>query len=353
MSNFICMPTDCIKSLMQSIRSELGFENACVVSDQDILSIEIDALYAMLETTDVVVSPIMNSKLFDSKRSSKSARQELIDNKSVYCVIQLAPSLLDSTSVSLSLIILKKSSDVIRFVDASDIYTQAQRNLNTLSDKDISQIIDMINNPSGLSVHLVADQIDDDYSLSAIGYVKEARGNKSLREIALTALTGMKPPEKKSDGCISAKVIKSTDVKRFSLISIDSLAYVSIPESFLKKHRLNGRYLLISRNGASQIDVADKDVIISAGVTAIELACQELYDYVEAYLNSDAGIQEISGSSSSTHTIGSPRIDDIYIKIPDMNSVKSIGTAYATLRESIIAVNSCADRIVKSINDLF
>lgn len=351
MDKFTCLPTDCVKSLIQSIQSNLNLKDAYAIVDQDIANIKIESLTEMLESNNAVISPILNGKLFEKKRTTISARQKLIENKSVYGVIQLAPSLLEGTNVSLSVIILKENSDVIRFVNASEIFTEIRRNKNTLSDDNISQIISMISEPSDYSVHTEVNQLRDDYDLLPIGYIKESKGNTPLREIALDVMTGMKASAKKSDACVSAKVITASDVKRFSQIDIDDLVEIDVTDVFLKKNRLHGRYLLISRNGAAQVNVNDENVVLSAGVIAVELINPDLYDYVEAYLNSDTGMKQVSDSSGSSIVL--PKVDNIYIQIPDTDMMNSIGTAYTSLKSSLRAIEDCKEKIIKSINDLF
>lgn len=351
MDKYTCLPTDCIKSLIQSTQSNLNLKNAFAILDQDIASIKIESLTKMLESNDAVISSILNGQLFEKRRTTISARQKLVENRSVYGVIQLAPSLLEGTNVALSVVILKKNSDVIRFVNASEIFTEVRRNKNTLSDDNISQIISMLSEPSDLSVHIEANQLHDDYDLLPIGYIKESNGNTPLQEITLDVVTGMKASANKSDICVSSKVITASDVNRFSNIDNDALAEINVTDVFLQKHKLDGRYLLISRNGAAQVDVDDENVILSAGVIAVELIDSELYDYVEAYLNSDAGMKQISESSGSSIVI--PKVDNIYIQIPDTDVMKSIGTAYSALKASLHAIDDCREKVISSINDLF
>lgn len=155
----------------------------------------------------------------------------------------------------------------------------------------------------------------------------------------------------KSDVTVKTKVISISDVKPFTTINIDALEVKDVSENVYERYYLSGKYLLISKNGAVTVNIAENEkVIVSNGVTAVKLVNYNLCEYFEAFLNSDNGLKQLSSSGSVIPKIS---VKSVYVPNVDTTTMKSVGAAYAAMKDSIITLDSCRAKLVSSINCLF
>ena len=140
-------------------------------------------------------------------------------------------------------------------------------------------------------------------------------------------------------------------MKPFTTIDIDALEIKEVSEKDFERYYLSGKYLLISKNGAVTVNIEENEkVIVSNGVTAVKLVNDDLCGYFEAYLNSENGLKQLNTSSSVIPKIS---VKSIYVPNVDTTTMKSVGAAYAALKDSIITLDSCRAKLVSSINCLF
>lgn len=105
---------------------------------------------------------LMQAGEFSSAVSLK-ARKFFVDNGYVEAVIKLPPKL--TTSIHQDILVLSYGNKSIRFIDASNIYTEGRR-LNVLSDENVDEIIRLLYHDSKLSKSISNEDVAaNDYSM--------------------------------------------------------------------------------------------------------------------------------------------------------------------------------------------
>ena len=344
--------SESIIGLIDSIKQNVKSKEVMSVTDMGVVDITIEHCKELLESgCNCVIAPVMNSQLFSSKKSIKSVRELLVKEKSVFAVIQLSNCLLESTNIALSIIILKKNCDSVRLIDASEISTKEKQNRKILSDSDIQIITDKLLSDSDICTTVDPDIIaQHGFNLFPSEYLNSNENGICLERAALSVITGLSITGK-SDVTVKKKVISISDVKPFTTINIDELEIKEVSEKVFERYYLSGKYLLISKNGAITVNIANNEnVIVSNGVTAVKLVNDEMCEYFEAFLNSDNGLKQLSSSGSVIPKIS---VKSIYVPNADTATMKSVRAAYAAMKDSIITLDSCRAKLVSSINCLF
>ena len=111
---------DCIKSLAKAL---LNLKSETELTENCFLDISVDwstylSFAEQLQDGDKAVGVIMNRYTFENCSSIKNVRRKLIENKFIETVILLPYGLLDGTMISVTVIILSRNNDSIRFVNA-------------------------------------------------------------------------------------------------------------------------------------------------------------------------------------------------------------------------------------------
>ena len=108
---------------------------------------------------------LMQAGEFSSAVSLK-ARKFFVDNGYVEAVIKLPPKL--TTSIHQDILVLSHGNKSIRFIDASNIYTEGRR-LNVLSDENVDEIIRLLYHDSKLSKSISNEDVAvNDYSMDIV-----------------------------------------------------------------------------------------------------------------------------------------------------------------------------------------
>lgn len=131
--------------------------------------------------------------------AEQKIRKYLVDNNFVEAIIQLPSDLFFGTSIATCIIVLKKSKkdNNILFIEATDEFVRGT-NKNKLSDDNISNILNMIENKKDLdrkAVVISNEEVENnDYNLSVNTYLKNEKEvelidikehNKKIEEIVL------------------------------------------------------------------------------------------------------------------------------------------------------------------------
>ena len=116
--------------------------------------------------------------------TSSGIQEFLVENGYLESVIQLAPNLLNVTTIPFSLFVLSHNNKSVRFVNATNIYTPARRGKNELSVDDIASIFELYTTDSKFSISISNDIIkDNDYKLLTANYLFKPRLNyKGIKE---------------------------------------------------------------------------------------------------------------------------------------------------------------------------
>lgn len=110
--------------------------------------------------------------------TASGIQQYLVDNGYLEAVIQLAPNLLNLTSIPFSLFVLSHNNKSVRFINATNIYSSARRGKNELSMDNISSIFEMYTTDSKFSISVSVDEIkQNEYKLLSANYLFKPRLN--------------------------------------------------------------------------------------------------------------------------------------------------------------------------------
>lgn len=134
---------ECIKSLAKAL---LNLESETELTENCFLDISVDwSTYSnfgeQLNENEKVVEIIINRYTFEKCSSIKNVRRNLIENKLVETVIALPHGLLDGTMISVTVIVLSRNNDSIRFVNAEKVFCPLDLSKNTLDEECIKVIL--------------------------------------------------------------------------------------------------------------------------------------------------------------------------------------------------------------------
>lgn len=280
----------------------------------------------------------------------KPIREYFIKNKLIQTVIALPSKLFSYTSIAVALVVFGRGkSDAIRFVDASNLFVEGRRQ-NTLTEKNINEIIYSINSDTDISKEVMIEEIaENDFVLNPSRYLTEKLSIKNGVKFStcIKTITRGAPLRANELDNLVSKV--STDYKYLMLANIkngiidDDLPYVKEIESKYEKYCVKNNSLLISKNGYPfKVALAQvpegKKLLANGNLYIIELD-EEKVDphYIKAFFESELGIASLKSIAvgATVLNIGVSQLKKLLIPMIPMEQQKVIALKYLATLDQI------------------
>lgn len=293
-------------------------------------------------------------------------RKMLVEKGYLESVISLPKGLFYEIPLSVSIFIMSHGNQKIRMINAEDIYTEGRR-YNSLSEIDIEQIVIASMKDTEISETISHEDLAHyDYSLNPAMYIVdyEIQNSITFGEIAKQITRGAGINKAELDALTTTEktgyhYLMLQDIED-GIINSKLPAISSIEEKY-SKHLIKNNNLLISKNAPFKIATAEinmnKQIVATGNLYCIEIDQDKINPiYVEAYLQSDLGIAELSRLSKggvfdtiSISNLKKVRIPNISREQQDQiaNNFQRLKTEQETTRKKLERIIENKSEIMK------
>lgn len=289
------------------------------------------------------------SKSATWNQADEEIRKMMVEKQVIEGLIALPENLLLGASIPISILVLSRENQKIKMVDATEIFTE-EKNHNTLEDKDIEKILEAYYKENDHSKLVDIRQIrENNYVLNPARYLDpyyDIKDGLSMEEIA---------PSIRRGALISSSELEALvtyDYSNFSYLSlqnikdgvIDSLLpRLSAVDKKYEKFFIEKESLIVSTHPPFKIARASfeegEKVLACGNYYVIEIDKNIINPiFVEAFLQSEAGLAQLAKLSKGSATPGISREDLKRVKIPRISkeAQEALVREYKSLNEQLI-----------------
>ena len=294
-----------------------------------------------LNSNGKAVEVVAAGGLFNSVE--KEIRRYFVENHLIEAIISLPIRLSPASSVQTALLVLQKSSsDSIRMIDASNMFTPGRRQ-NTLSDKNIEDILNCLFEDNEYSKTISISEIrDNEYSLNPDRYLHEQvqiKNGVELVSVVKSITRGAPLKASDLDGMVSDS---PTDTQYLTLSNIQNgiidsnLPYLKELDHRYEKYLIGDNDIILTKNGTPfKSAVAafgnGRKVIGSGNLYIIHLDESKINPYfLKAFLESEDGAMSLRQCAVGTMipSISMEALKGMIIPLPPMEVQNSIAEKY-------------------------
>lgn len=296
----------------------------------------------------------------------KPIREAFVRNGKIKAIIKLPAKLFSATAIPVSLIIFGDNKGGIRFVDASQEFVEGRRQ-NTLDDRNITDILNALNQDSSISRMVSFEEIaENQFSFDPTRYnevIDEIVDGVPFESIIKSITRGAPLAARDLDDVSS---VLPTDYQYMMLANIKNgivdkeLPYLKeIPTRF-EKYCINKGNLLLSKNGYPfKVAVAeppeDKMVLANGNLYVIELDTEKVAPYyVKAFLESDQGTAQLKRITvgATIPNIGINQLNTILIPLIPIEEQHKIALRYQAVLDEIELLRRKIERAENSLKTI-
>lgn len=285
-------------------------------------------------------------------------RQKLIEDGYVEGIILLAPRLLSSTMIPLTMMVLSQNNKEIRMVDATEVFTEGRRQ-NFLETKDIEKIIEAYYSDTNISKKVKTDEVaQQEFILNPQRYIGIDIGitdGISLEELSISINRGAMIKSNELDELVSTE---ETNYHYLMLQNIqDGVVESNLPnlvriDKKYKKYCINDKNLIISKISPFKVAMVhinqDELVLANGNLYFIELDEKKVNPvFVQVFLQSELGMSQLNRFAKGA-SIKNISIKDLkMIQIPNISREKQdlIAEEYKNLSDELIILQRQSDII--------
>lgn len=292
---------ECIKSLAKAL---LNLDSKTELTEKLFLDISVDwstylNLSEQLNENKKVIGITLNKNTFGMTSKIKETRKFLVDNGFIETVISLPPNLLDNTQVPITLIILSRNNQYIRFINAEK-KSYLLNHKNILNEDCISSIVSACITDSEISCSISSlEVINNEYNLSPKIYIKPiVKNGIELGTLCKKVTCGLQIPLKQLNEITSNTPTKYQylQIKNIKYGTVgNSLPYLSeIQEDYLD-YQIKNHYIIFSKLGSpltvKLAEIPTEKIVIAVGhLYILELDEEKVNPYyVRDYFESEKG----------------------------------------------------------------
>ena len=273
-------------------------------------------------------------------------RKEFVDAGYIEAIIALPNNMFEFSSIGTSLIVLSKGNKDIAFVDATNICTPSRRT-NTFTDKDISAILDKLNNCKHIPLSHVAAENYDLYPRTYTNKMQFEENAVPFESLIKRITRGAQISSADLDKLVCSE---QTNTRLLMLSNMNSgvisedLPYISELNKRYEKYCAKHGNLILTKNGypVKTAIVTDDDatkLLVNGNLYLIELDVSKVYPYyIKAYLDSQHGQEQLRGICVGATILNIPieALKKLMIPLRSRNEQAEIARDYKRRQQRVL-----------------
>ena len=275
-------------------------------------------------------------------------RRYFIENGFLEAVIALPANLLEGTAIQILMLVLSHGNTKVSFIDASEVMTVGRRK-NSLSDTNISTIIDAIAKDTEISKVITNEQIaESKYELHPSRYLTKLPKIKNGVHFGSVINNIVRGAQIKADELDELVTDKNTGIHYIMLNDIqDGLVSSKLPS--LKELPIQYEKYCVGKEGAfiisktgpvfkaAYIQSEDEKILVNGNMYIIKLYDKINPIFLKAFIESEEGQTQLRNLCVGTTlpTISANSIKEIIIPLPDMDTQNTIAHKYLSTLDEI------------------
>ena len=318
---------------------------------------------SLLDRNGKMVTLITNSTL--ANNLSVKTRQALVEKGYIESIIELPDRLLENTGIELYAVVLSYGNKGIKFLDASQAYTEQRRK----KDIDVTTVLENLDNPEVCRFESIESIAREGYNLLPKRYTLKTNiiDGVPLGEICNIS-RGLVISSKELDDFVTDK---DTGVRYLYTKDADGDAVDYSQSPFIDVEKLKRKFTLLDNDTwllgrtspfrSNMLYVEGNDKLIANGnqfsITILpKYKNQYLLPYLALYFNSKAGREQIerfavgqlikSLSLKDLRTLQIPKVS-IERQIEVVNRIQMLETEIKTVKEQLKTLNRQKELIVE------
>ena len=326
----------------RELQAHFGLDSSCISRcSSDWLFNAI--IIRSLKETGKAVAIMTNGAVFN--KPDMYMRQYFAENGYIEAVINLPPALFIETAIPTTMIVFSYNNTSIRLINAENTFSKEGRRLNTLSDDNISFILDCLKNGGDNTIDVSpADMRDHDYNLMALHYLEKpvVENGVCFGDIIKNIVRGSQVKPELLD---SYKSIMPTKYRFISLANVtngsidieEGQQYITELPKALEKFVIPNNSIVLSKMASPTFRSAvvnsdnDHSIVATGNLYIIEIDESKADPYyIQAFFDSLAGetaLNYVSGGSA-VKTISVEAVKSIMIPLPSLEEQKIIAQKY-------------------------
>lgn len=324
---------------------------------------EILFAFSQLKQTGKMVALVTNSVL--ANNPTLKIRQFLVENGNIESIIELPDRLLENVGIELYAVVLSHDNKGVKFLDASQAYTEQRRKKNI----DVDIVLENLGNPDICTFESIESIAREDYNLLPKRYTLKTNiiDGVPLGEIC-SINRGLVISSKELDDFVTDK---DTGIRYLYTKDADGDAVDYSQSPFIDVEKLKRKFTLLDKDTwllgrtspfrSNMLYVEGNDKLIANGnqfsITILpKYKNQYLLPYLALYFNSKAGREQIerfavgqlikSLSLKDLKTLQIPKVS-IERQIEVVNRIRMIETEIKTVKEQLKTLNRQKEIIVE------
>lgn len=319
--------------------------------------------FSLLERSGKMVTLVTNSTL--ANNLSVKTRQALVEKGYIESIIELPDRLLENTGIELYAVVLSYGNKGIKFLDASQFYTEQRRK----KDIDVTTVLENLDNPEVCRFESIESIAREGYNLLPKRYTLKTNiiNGVPLGEICNIS-RGLVISSKELDDFVTDK---DTGVRYLYTKDADGDAVDYSQSPFIDVEKLKRKFTLLDNDTwllgrtspfrSNMLYVEGNDKLIANGnqfaITILpKYKNQYLLPYLALYFNSKAGREQIerfavgqlikSLSLKDLKTLQIPKVS-IERQREVVNRIQMLETQIKTIKEELKTLNGQKELIVE------
>ena len=306
-------------------------------------------LVEQMKSGGKAVAVMTNGTTWNS--TDKKIREYFVKSGFIEATILLPPKLFPGMSVATTLVIFSHGNTNIKMIDAGDNFTKEGRR-NVLSDNDISDILDLLQNDGKNSITISIKEIaENDYIINASRYLEKApeiKDGVAIANIVKSITRGAQLrasdlDENKSNEPTNYRYIMLSNINDGDIYFTDN-QYLRDIQPNLKKFCIRNNSIILTKTGSPDfksavVQVVEGMEILATGnmfILEIDETKANPY-YVQALFDSELGRALFKSIyvGSAIPTIPLEKLRKLEIPLPSPEEQNIIGEKYKEELERI------------------
>jgi len=275
------------------------------------------------------------------------ARRYFVEHGLIEAVIALPANMSEGTAIPILLLVLSYGNSEVSFVDASEVVTAGRRK-NSLSDANISTIIEAIAKDSEISKVISNKQISENkYELHPSRYLTKLPEIINGTQFGSVIKSICRGAQIKADELDKLVTDQDTGIHYIMLTDIqDGIVNEELP--YLKELPVQYDKYCVGKEGAfimskagpvfkaAYLQSENEKILVNGNMYIIKLDDQINPIFLKAFIESEEGQTQLRNLCVGTTlpTISANSVKDVIIPLPDMDTQNAIAQKYsATLDE--------------------
>lgn len=303
-------------------------------------------------------------------QNDEKIRQYFVEKGYIESVVSLAPHLFEETSIPVSLFVLSHNNKKVRLVDAKKLF-ENERRKNILTEKNIEDILEMLNNDSSLSTTKTIEELsENEFILNASRYFEVLPTIENGVEFDLLIKNITRGSQLKASDFDEYKSSTPTNYQYLILSNInDGVITLNNDDQYLKeipdkleKYCIKNNSIVLSKTGmptfksaVAQIDENTK-VVANGNLFVIELDENRVNPfYIQAFFASNLGetILKSIYTGASIPTITLDKLKKMIIPLPSLQEQEVIAQKYAAAVDELILLNRKVEKTKNRMKHIF